>query len=288
MCSDHVGPKVSSMGSRMGIIGCPVSYVLAAFVALAMAFAGPSTCSAQTINLGQGSYGVFEESNGTAKGGTFTLSGASSILGNVELGSGTSFSDTGASIYTGSKMSPVSGVSTTLHATTTTNYASGISVTSGSSKTITGVAGVNVYNITGSLNVTGAGALTISGPATGIYVFNVSNGVSLSGASSIIFKGGASAMDVVFNVTGGNVSVTGASNASGTFVDQNGTITVSGASSVTGALVSEGNITVSGASHVTADPFVAVAVAPELSTIVTASFAFILVLGSAGIRRLRR
>ena len=257
---------------------------LIAGIALALAVvAVPSRSSAQ-ISLGTGQYGVFEES-----GGTFALSGASAITGNVELGLNAKLNKDQSSSISGSTTPNVSAVSTTLPGpNSVTPYANGFSVTSANTVTLTGSAGVNVYNIMGSMSLSGGGTLKIIGAANETFVFNVSNGVSFTGASKMVLSG-VDANQIIFNVTG-NTSIDGASKALGTFVDQNGTITVNGASTVTGALVSSGTITVEGASRVTADAFVApVSVqAPETPPISAAGIACILTLGCAGIRRIRR
>ena len=244
----------------------------------------PSHSFAQTISLGTGSYGVFEES-----GGTFDLSGASKITGNVELGPSATLSKDQSSSISGSTTSIAAGGSTTISSPNPISYNSGFSVSSAKTVILTGAAGVNVYNITGSMTLSGASTLEISGAANETFVFNVSNGLSFAGASSMLLKG-VNASQIIFNVTGGNVAIGGASTASGTFVDQHGTETVSGASTVTGALVSGGTITVEGASTVKADPFSAptAAAVPELPTILPAGFACVLALGAAGIKRLRR
>ena len=200
---------------------------LIAGIALALAVvAVPSRSSAQ-ISLGTGQYGVFEES-----GGTFVLSGASAITGNVELGLNAKLNKDQSSSISGSTTPNVSAVSTTLPGpNSVTPYANGFSVTSANTVTLNGSAGVNVYNITGSMSLSGGGTLKIIGAANETFVFNVSNGVSFTGASKMVLSG-VDASQIIFNVTG-NTSIDGASKALGTFVDQNGTITVNGASTVT-------------------------------------------------------
>jgi hypothetical protein len=253
--------------------------------------AAPSQSVAQTINLGTGQYGIFEASNGTNSGATFTVSGASAVKGNVLLGAHTTLSESGASTISGSTTTNVAGASVTLPAANkVTNYASGLTINTLNPLSIAGSAGVNVFNITGSLTLS-SGTLTINGAANETFVFKVSNGVSFLNASRMVLNG-VDASQVVFIVAGGNVTVSGASSAAGTFVGQNGNMSVSGASLVHGALVSAKNISVTGASTVNADAFVAPSPltthAPEMPTVVTAALACVLLLGGAGIRRLRR
>ena len=199
----------------------------------------------------------------------------------------------------GTVLQGVAAVSTTLPGATSTTNLSNIN----SNTTLTAASGasVNVYNISGSINLQGE-TLTLSGNSNQYFIFNVSGGITLQAGGFIDFvpsqigtSGTIDASHVLFIVggTGNDISISGAilggSSASGTFVDQGGNISVTGSSSVTGALISNHSITVSGGSTVTADSFVAPtsAHAPEMPTIMTAGLACMLMLGTAGIRRLR-
>jgi hypothetical protein len=247
---------------------------------VAVIAASSSQAPAQTtLSLGQGPYAVFEQSNGTANGGVFTLT-SSTIVGNVELGPNTSISKTSSTITgnLGKPMTNINAVASTISGYTATNLGN----VSKSTPTITGNALVNVYSV-GNLNLN-SGSLTIKGTANEMLVFNVSGNVSISSSSLIL--SGLDASQVVFNV-GGNVTIT-SSSAFGTFVNKNGSIKVT-SSTVTGALVSQGNISVTG-STVISDPFVPAASvhAPEMPTIVSATFACLIAVGGTGIKRLRR
>ncbi len=219
---------------------------LTPFIVLALALlAAPTRAIAQTIDLGSGQYGVFEESNGTSKGGVFTLT-RSTIVGNVELGPNTSFTNSSSSITanSGKPLTDVSAAPTAISSYTATNLGD----IGDSTPTITGTGSINVYSV-GNMNLS-SGSLTIKGTANEMFVFNVSGSVSV--ASSSIVLSGVNASQVIFNVIGGNVSIK-SSTSNGTFVDQKGTITLT-SSTETGAVVSGGNISVTG-STVNADAF---------------------------------
>jgi choice-of-anchor A domain-containing protein len=148
---------------------------------------------------------------------------------------------------------------------------------------------LNVIDLSG-INLSGSSRFTINGNSNDVLVFNVSGNVSISGSAQLLLSGGLSAANVIFNVTSGTVSVAGAGVAAGTFLDVIGEIDLSGSAAVQGALISK-NIKMKGSSAMSADPFsaqVVVAGAPELPTIAMAGLASLLVLGRAGISRLRR
>jgi hypothetical protein len=286
------------------------SRVIAGLAVAVAAFATPSQSFAQ-VSLGStsnGAYAIFE--NGTGSGSLVSVSGTNVISGNVEFGTGISPLSTtpsggelgslnNAITNPGTVLQNVAAVSTTLPTATSTTNLTNIS----SNTTLTAASGasVNVYNISGSINLQGE-TLTLSGNSNQYFIFNVSGGITVQGGdfdfvpSTIGTSGTLDASHVIFIVggTGNDISISGAlfnqgSSASGTFVDTGGTISVSGNSSVTGALISNNSITVSGGSTVTADNFAAPASAhaPEMPTIMTAGLACVLMLGTAGIRKLR-
>jgi fibronectin-binding autotransporter adhesin len=293
----HIGLYHHSSG--IGLPACRLRgiHALAAVVGLSLAFGMPSQSSGQTLSLGQ--YGVFEVSGGT---GSVSASG-DQISGGIALGNpttstfsgttvtGTVYEVTGAkatglsssvNVQTGQNLTTasqtaISASSTASGLTATTSYGNITGATTFTAKT---GAELSVYDIT-SLTLSGAN-LTISGSSNQTFVFNITKGMTLSGMS-ILLTGGVTANNVLFNVLGGAVTISGAK-SNGTILDLTNAITVSG-STVNGALVSEHAITLSG-STVTAQPFTASA--PELPTIAMAGLAGLLVLAKAGFNRFRR
>ena len=78
-----------------------------------------------------------------------------------------------------------------------------------SNTTVTGVAGLNVVNVKGNINLSNA-ALTLSGPANAFFVLNVSGSITLSGTGAIKVGGSALSTRVLINMTGGGAINTGA------------------------------------------------------------------------------
>ena len=205
------------------------------------------------VSLGStqnGDYAIYE--NGTGSGSLVSVSGSNVISGNVEFGTGissltnTQVNNLNNAINPGAVLTNVAAVSTTLPGATSTTNLSNIN----SNTTLTAASGasVNVYNISGSINLQGE-TLTLSGNSNQYFIFNVSGGITLQAGGFIDFvpstigtSGTLDASHVLFIVggTGNNISISGAllggeQRASGTFVDQGGNISVTGSSSVTGA-----------------------------------------------------
>jgi fibronectin-binding autotransporter adhesin len=293
----HIGLYHHSSG--IGLPACRLRgiHALAAVVGLSLAFGIPSQSSGQTLNLGN--YGVFEVSGGT---GSVSASG-DQISGGIALGNPTTSTFSGTTVtgtvyeVTGAK---ATGLSSSVNVQTGQNLASASESVASASSTASGLtatasygnitgatkftagigADLSVYNIT-SLNLSGAN-LTISGFSNQTFVFNITKGMTLSGMS-ILLTGGVTANNVLFNVLGGAVTISGVK-TNGTILDLNNAITASG-STINGGLLSQHSITLSG-STVTAEPFASPA--PELPTIAMAGLAGLLVLARAGFNRLRR
>jgi hypothetical protein len=68
-------------------------------------------------------------------------------------------------------------------------------------KTVNGVAGLNVVNITGKINLNNA-SLTLNGPANAFFVVNVAGSITLGGSGGIFASGGMPASHLLINMTG--------------------------------------------------------------------------------------
>ncbi|PWT81526.1 MAG: hypothetical protein C5B58_09760 [Acidobacteria bacterium] len=117
------------------------------------------------------------------------------------------------------------------------------------------VGGRNVISLAGQ-NLSGI-TLTLNGSASQSFVINVSGAGITLGAVQLI--GGLTAANVIFNVTGGNTSVTNGVTVNGILMDINGTVTLSGNDTLNGEIISGKNISLSGGSDVEV-------VLPEAST----------------------
>jgi hypothetical protein len=274
--------------------------------------AAPTRSSAQTLSLGSAAnYGVFEVSG--AKG-TLDITGAKAINGNVALGQGTTFTMTGGTIN-GTVYQDTSVTSTTTGGTVTGGITQGFSLSTasqnaisaaqaagglpttnnlgsinltGGTQTLSGAPNqtLNVISVSNGINVTG-GTFTISGNANQWFVFNVSNGMTINGGQGFLLSGGVTANHILFNVLSGAVNITGGSDTvNGTILDLNGPIKFTNGT-VNGALISEGNISITG-SGATLNAAPLTALAPELPTILMPAFTCLLVLGKAGVNRLKR
>jgi hypothetical protein len=178
-----------------------------------------------TTGVGPGNYAAFDL-GGTGSKGTFDNTGGK-VTGNIGVAaSGTIANDSGSTI-TGniyeSAAGQYSGLGGSLSGTTTVNatlmasnltgattassdataltatqtFASGISAAT----TITGVAGVNVIDVTGNISIS-SGNLTLNGPATAYFVINITGNITTSGSVSFLLTGGVKASDVLYNLSG--------------------------------------------------------------------------------------
>jgi choice-of-anchor A domain-containing protein len=72
--------------------------------------------------------------------------------------------------------------------------------------TITGVAGLNVIDINGNINLNNA-SLTLNGPANAYFVINVTGNLALGGTGGLMISGGVTTSDVLYNFTSANASL---------------------------------------------------------------------------------
>jgi hypothetical protein len=290
------------------------------FIALALAIAIPSFCQAQVTGLGSAAdYGILEN------GGTVMVHSGMSVTdlntlgvpsssgnvgllspGTLEIHSDASMTIGGTLSYTGTSTSgyPVdlinsstssfsaaggevgnqnTSLSSAWTAATTASSADGAlaSTTSIVSNAITGTQAVNVVNVSSITS-----DLTIHGSASQVFVINVgSGGINLSNVS---LSGGATANDVLFNVTGGGSVTLGGGTVNGTFlVTGSGSVQMT-ATTLNGALiVGSGGISVPDSATINTEAFTGVST-PELPTISMAGVACLLVLGRAGLQRVKR
>ena len=111
-----------------------------------------------------------------------------------------------------------------------------------SSTVITGVAGDNVINIA-SITLSGTDTLKLQGLPSSRFILNVTGAMTFSGSNltDLVFAGGVTGNDVLWNVTGGDVTGSGALNpvAQGIFLDVNHKIVLSGTGDIKGELITK-------------------------------------------------
>ncbi len=147
-----------------------------------------------------------------ASGASLVIQSASSVTGNLYLGSGGTF--TGPLTVSGTTQTGVNLTATRLIADAV-NVVAGVlrpnfsytGVTSNT--TVTGVAGLNIVNVKGNVNLANT-ALTLSGPSNAYFVLNVSGSITLSGTGAIKVGGSVQSSRVLVNMTGGGAINTGA------------------------------------------------------------------------------
>ncbi len=250
-----------------------------ALVAVLMSLAIPARCSAQTtLHLASdNSYSVFENGAGQVNVSSSYVQGNLDMSGNNKPSiSSSNFINVKNDVPDPQVTVPSNGTATTV------NFSSG-------KQSIFGSSGMNVFNV-GTFQLS-SDTLTLVGTATSTFIFNISSGMNIS-SSLINVSGGLLAKHVIFDVTGGGVLVSGSS-VSGTFyTGTSSSIDFSSSILNAGALVAGdgGKISVSSSTILGASPFVlpAVASAPEMPTIMTAGLGAFLLMGSSGVRYLRR
>jgi hypothetical protein len=298
------GLEMSIARARGGVRAPAVTGVVA-LLAFALSTATPSLCQAQVTGLGSAAnYGLLEDGGNVSVNGFLNFSG---VGGNVGLQSsavtvgifdsftvnGTAYEGSGVTIGGLGSFSATSIVTGQQSALTSAFAAAGsasssdgalASTTSISSNTITGTQAVNVVNVSSITH-----DLTISGNANQVFVINVTgNSGNVINLSNITLTGGVTANHVLFNVTGsGNINL-GNGVVNGTFLDTgSGSVTLNGTAVTGGIIAGSGGMTVANSATITADSF-AVVNAPELPSITMAGVACLLVLGRAGIARIKR
>jgi choice-of-anchor A domain-containing protein len=111
----------------------------------------------------------------------------------------------------------------------------------GNGATIFG-SGFNVIDVTGNVNLSGGGTLTLSGSSLDTFIVNVLGAMTVGGGSSVDLAGGLTPGHVLWNFVGvgPDVNLNGNSDLVGTFLAAERSIIVSGGT-VTGALLSGGD-----------------------------------------------
>jgi uncharacterized repeat protein (TIGR01451 family) len=147
----------------------------------------------------------------TVSGASLQISSPSTLTGNLYLESGSAFTGpltVGGTISTGANLAAprlIASVVNVLAGALKPNF-SYASVTSNT--TVTGVAGLNVVNVKGNINLSNA-ALTLTGPANAYFVLNVGGTITLSGSGAIKVGGSTMSTRVLVNMTGGGAISTG-------------------------------------------------------------------------------
>jgi hypothetical protein len=221
--------------------------------------------------------------NGTvavANNGSLSVSGGT-FMGPVVLGNGASHTGSPVpNLTTGQNLTAAS----TAIATAATEAATAVSdavsshtlLTPGSPNgtSYTGVAGLNVIQITGNLT----SAITLNGSSSSIFLVDVTGGVNYNGGGTKVNLGqNVSASNVLFYVTGsGGVNLGTNTTVSGSYLATNGGITIGGRTIVNGGLydltsmitdvTTESPLTING----TGNLFSGVVAAPEPAPLVKA------------------
>ena len=181
--------------------------------------------------------------------GDLTLAGSAKITGTAYVSSGEVVSSTGSgsigSVVQNATTDAMLGQAALDALAASSSYAAlpatNATKTITGSKTLTGVAGLNVVNLT-SFDVTGNKTITINAPATAIVVVNCSGVFALDGGSQIVLAGGISANNVLWNITGsGNLTITSSSVVNGVVLAPYRTTTLGGSSTINGALLCGGD-----------------------------------------------
>lgn len=218
---------------------------------------------------------------GIAPNGNFNFSGGSIIDGTIYAGAGANLSISGGSSATGGIVQPSTLVTQAIaDAQSAASYYAGLTptqtlagITSGG--TITGSGGLNVFQVTGSINLSNT-VLTLSGGANDIFVFNVLGGNNVLSRSNIELSG-ISASQVLFNLIGSGtqLTTTGHSNTSGVFLANNGAIDIQGGVH-TADFIAGNSLTWQSGVIVTQATSYSVAPVPELSSIAMSGGAVLL------------
>jgi hypothetical protein len=146
---------------------------------------------------------------GIGAGGTIKNEAPSTINGNVFQSAAGQYSGPGTltgSITTNAfllstNIAGAQKAATDASALVPTQTFSGIT----SATTITGVAGINVINIHGNINLNNEN-LTLNGPVSAFFVLNVSGNLSLTGTASLLTSGGVTNSDTLYNFTSSTAS----------------------------------------------------------------------------------
>jgi hypothetical protein len=269
-----LGTRTGALASRPDYVKLAACRTLAALVVVAMAFAIPSRCAAQTLELGpDSSYGIFLN-----HGGDLMLSG-SKISGGLDANKSPTEMISGSTI-TGTTNNQAAAVIDNLPRGVAGSSTSGLNptytaATSGTVSTFS----LNNFNLSGQ-------TMTLKGAAGDTFIFNTSGSFTLSGVTMKLI--GIQASQVVF--IGSNFMISG-STVFGTFYNSatSGSTMLSG-DQLTGSVVAanDGIVSVSGSTINAAPLDPPAAAAPETPTIMTAGLAAVLFVGSSCVNCLRR
>ena len=281
---------------------------VALFVALVVSTATPSLCQAQVASLGSAAnYGLLDAGGTVNIGSTFSIFDTTTSYGGVGLGNNT---DVNLSLLSSLKVNgtltegsnvqfsglggvtattTVTGAGSTLSSAWTaaqsasTSYSKMTATTSISNNTITATGAVTVVNVQSITN-----DLNIHGTAGQIFVINVTshNGTAIN--LNNVTLTGVTPNDVIFNVTGNGSITFGGGTVNGTFLENGtGSVTLGSNTTLTGAILTAGTVTSLNNVTLNAAPPAAVG-APELPSVAMAGVACLLILGRAGLGRIRR
>jgi hypothetical protein len=118
------------------------------------------------------------------------------------------------------------------------------------SKTITGVTGRNVICVNGNISLTGAKQhVLFSAPVGGSFVVRVTGKISETGGGDQIGAvSGFNSLNLLYDVEGGNVSISNAAEIDGIVLDLNGKIAFSAGVDLNGELIGNHDITITSGS----------------------------------------
>jgi hypothetical protein len=162
---------------------------------------GPSSGGKQTVSFSSGTdYGKVA----VEAGATLQLQAPSTINGNLYVDFGGSVSGPGKVNGTRNTNQDLSGPRTDALNASSQAASLAPSLTFSNitaNKTVNGVSGLNVMNITGKINLNNA-SLTLNGPPNAFFVVNVAGSITLGGSGGIVASGGMPASHLLINMTG--------------------------------------------------------------------------------------
>jgi hypothetical protein len=211
-----------------------------------------SGAQASQANLGINSGGKLNQSGNVVVQGTyytFSTSSDSTTSGFTAVGgvntTSTGLISTAAAAATSASVALAALVPNQTITTISSNTTISATVTG---RNVIALTGQNLANIT----------LTLNAPYADSFVINVTGGITFGNVNLI---GGILATNVIFNVTGGNISLTNAVTVNGILMDINGTVSTGNTNTINGEIISGNSIALTGGSDVEV-----VETAPEPST----------------------
>jgi hypothetical protein len=174
-------------------------------------FAMNSPNATQTVTVGAAT--IFGDA-AASSGVTFQLNGSSTINGNLYLAPGATLTGSGhvnGTIFTNQSQLAqcrLDAINASASAAALPPNFTFANITTNT--TITGVSGLNVVKVTGSINLGGSARLTLSGPPNAFFVVNVGGKIQLGGSGGIFAGGTMPPSHLLINMTGsGNLLNTG-------------------------------------------------------------------------------